>query len=128
MPTLNQLDATLVYAAIFGVLHVIFTMRVGMYRMHSKIDTGDGGDKMLLKIMRGHGNFVENVPMGLILLLLNELNGLSATGVWALGGVLLFGRLAHYIQFTLGGPFILRPIGMLSTMGSMLVMAILLLL
>ncbi|MEL7399211.1 MAG: MAPEG family protein [Pseudomonadota bacterium] len=128
MPTLNQLEVTLIFAAIFGVLHVVFTMRVGMYRMNSKIDTGDGGDKLLLKIMRGHGNFVENVPMGLILLLINELNGLSSTWLWALGGVFLFGRLAHYVQFTMDGPFILRPVGMISTMGAILAMAILLLL
>lgn len=127
MPTLNNLEVTLIFAAIFGVLHVIFTMRVGGYRMKSKIDTGDGGDKQLLKLMRGHGNFVENVPMGLILLLLNELNGLSNTGLWALGGVFLFGRLAHYIQFTAGGPFILRPLGMISTMGAILVAAVMLL-
>lgn len=128
MPTVTALETTLLFGAIFGVLHVLLTLRVGAYRFRSKIDTGDGGDKELLRRMRGHGNFVENVPIGLLLLLLNELNGLSQAGLMALGGVLLFGRVAHYVQFALKGPFILRPLGMLTTLGAILASAVLLVL
>lgn len=126
MTALPQPDITLLFAAIFGVLHVILTLRVGMYRLNSKISTGDGGDKELLKRMRGHGNFVEQVPIALLLMLLNELNGLSQTYLLVIGCVLLFGRIAHYAQFALNAPFILRPVGMISTLAAILASAILL--
>jgi uncharacterized protein len=77
MTPTGMIDITIIFAAIFGVLHVIFTLRVGGYRFTSKISFGEGGDMELRNRMRGHGNFIENVPIGLLLLLLNELNGLA---------------------------------------------------
>ena len=54
-------------AAVFAVLHVIFTLRVGGYRFSNNISLGDGGDKELLNRIRGHGNFIEQVPIALVL-------------------------------------------------------------
>ena len=71
-----DIGVTLLFAAIFGILHVVFTLRVGAYRFSSKISLGDEGDKELRNRIRGHGNFTENVPIALLLLLLNDLNGL----------------------------------------------------
>ncbi len=47
-----QIETTLVFAALFGILHVIFTLRVGGYRFRSKISLGDGGDKELRNRIR----------------------------------------------------------------------------
>mgnify|MGYP006142586205 CR=1 FL=1 len=122
-----QLETTFWFAAIFGILHVVFTMRVGLYRLSSKISLGDGGDKDLLKRVRAHGNFVENVPMGLLLLLLNELNGASETTLLVLGSVFLVSRVVHYVTIVSKVlPFLMRPLSMFGTMGSILVMAVLL--
>lgn len=52
MENLLQIETTLLFAAIFGVLHVVFTLRVGMYRLHSKISLGDGDDGELRKCIR----------------------------------------------------------------------------
>ena len=84
-----QIETTLFFAAIFGILHVIFTLRVGGYRFRSKISLGDGGDKELRNRIRAHGNFIENVPIALLLLLLNDLNGLPVNTLVILGSVLL---------------------------------------
>ena len=122
-----EIETTLIFAAIFGVLHVFFTMRVGSYRLSRKISLGDGGDSELQKRIRAHGNFVEQVPMGLILLLLNELNGLASQYLCALGSVFLVARVLHYASIVMRLPFAVRPVAMVSTLGVILVSAILLL-
>ena len=123
----SNIDTTLTFAAIFGVLHVIFTLRVGNYRRTSKINFGEGGDMELRNRMRGHGNFIENVPIALMLLLLNDLNGLSDMFLMVLGSVLLVSRIVHYLMIvTRSLPIILRPLSMLGTLGTILVSAVLL--
>ena len=123
----SNIDTTLTFAAIFGVLHVIFTLRVGNYRRTSKINFGEGGDMELRNRMRGHGNFIENVPIALMLLLLNDLNGLSDMFLMAMGSVLLVSRIVHYLMIvTRSLPIILRPLSMLGTLGTILVSAVLL--
>jgi len=120
-----QLEATLLFAAIFGVLHVVFTLRVGVYRLSSKISLGDGGDKVLLKRVRAHANFIENVPIGLLLLLLNELNGLAQNTLLILGSVFLLSRLIHYVTIVSRLlPLFMRPLSMLGTVGVILTSAI----
>ena len=127
MSTLLNLEPTMLIAAIFAVLHVIFTLRVGGYRFSSNISLGDGGDKELLNRIRGHGNFVEQVPIALVLLLLNDLNGLSYTAMYSLGGVLLVSRILHYLMITTKSlPMLLRPLSMIGTLGTILVSAFLL--
>ena len=118
MPNLLSIDTTLIFAAIFGILHVVFSLRVGAYRFSSKISLGDGGDKELRNRTRAHGNFIENAPMGLLLLLLNELNGLGQDALLALGSVFLAARLLHYVMIVSRSlSIILRPISMLGTLG-----------
>lgn len=123
-----QIETTLFFAAIFGILHVFFTLRVGGYRFRSKISLGDGGDKELRNRIRAHGNFIENVPIALLLLLLNDLNGLSENVLMILGSVLLVSRILHYVMIVSRSlPMVFRPISMLGTLGTILVSAILLL-
>ena len=122
-----SIETTLLFAAIFGVLHVIFTLRVGGYRLKSKISLGDGGDPELRNRIRGHGNFIENVPIALLLLLLNELNGLPDGTLMILGSVFLVSRVLHYVMLvTRSLPIVFRPISMLGTLGTILVSAVLL--
>lgn len=128
MNTPPLIDTTLVFAALFGVLHVIFTLRVGGYRFRSGISLGDGDDKELRNRIRAHGNFTENVPIALLLLLLNELNGLASNTLVILGSVLLASRVLHYIMIVSRSlPIVLRPISMIGTLGVILASSILLL-
>ena len=128
MPEQLDIGTTLIFAAIFGILHVIFTLRVGGYRFKSKISLGDGGDNELRNRIRAHGNFTENVPIALLLLLLNDLIGTSDRTLMILGSVLLVSRLLHYVMIvTRNLPMVLRPISMIGTLGTILVSAILLL-
>jgi len=67
------------------------------------------------------------VPMGLLLLLLNELNGLAENTLLILGSVFLLARLIHYVTIVSRLlPVFMRPLSMLGTLGVILTSAILL--
>ena len=123
-----DISITLVFAAIFGFLHVIFTLRVGNYRFKSKISLGDDGDRELLKRIRAHGNFIENVPIALLLILLNDLDGAEDNTLMLMGSILLIARLTHYLTIvTIRLPWILRPLSMLGTLGTIITASVMLL-
>ncbi len=86
---------TLLFAALHAVLVVVLAARVAMLRYNAKIALGDGGDKVMTRRMRAHGNLIENAPLALLLLGLLEIAGLDARWLWAFGGALLVGRLLH---------------------------------
>ncbi|MBK7204858.1 MAG: MAPEG family protein [Thermomonas sp.] len=68
---------------------------IARHRHAHKVGLGDGGDKLLARKIRVHGNFTEYVPLALLVLALLEACGLAAAAVWGFGGVLLLGRLLH---------------------------------
>ncbi|QDA58036.1 MAPEG family protein [Thermomonas aquatica] len=86
---------TLLFAALHALLLLALAVPIARYRHAHKIGLGDGGDKLLARRIRVHGNFIEHVPLALLLLAMLELCGLPAVGVWSFGSVLLLGRLLH---------------------------------
>ncbi len=121
MPDAPLLTVTPLYVALLGLLFIPYTLRVGLYRARTKINLGDGDDPELLRRIRGQGNFIETVPIALLLLVMMEAMGAAATWLHALGGLLVFGRICHYLAVTEIGPFALRPVGMFSTLSVYLV-------
>ena len=89
------LPITLTIAGAAAILHVWLSLRVSQLRRPLKVGVGDGGNEVLLRRIRAHGNFAENVPIFLILLGLLEF----ATGgdLWLWGAAILFilARLLH---------------------------------
>jgi hypothetical protein len=57
-----------VCAGLLGLLGVALLSNVGRMRGKTKIFIGDGGNAELITAMRVQANFVENVPLGLILI------------------------------------------------------------
>jgi uncharacterized membrane protein YecN with MAPEG domain len=88
---------TLLFAALHTVLLLALLAPISRHRHAHKIGLGDGGDKELARKIRVHANFVEHVPMALLLLALLEMNGLAPLAVWALGGTLLVARVMHAV-------------------------------
>jgi uncharacterized membrane protein YecN with MAPEG domain len=113
-----------IYTALLGLFFVVITLRVGMYRVKTNILIGDGADKEMLRLMRGQANFVETVPITLILLVMMELNYASEIWMHSLCAVLLVARVLHYIGLTELGPMACRAVGMLGTVGTIAVSAI----
>ena len=116
IPDASMVNIIPVYASLLGLLFIPFTLRVGFYRIQNKILIGDGDDPEMLRRIRGQANFIETVPLALILLVLMALCGAGDIWLHALGSLLVFGRVAHYVGLTEIGPGVLRPIGMISTM------------
>lgn len=125
---MQNVPVTSLYAALLGFFFVAITLRIALIRYSRRISLGDGGDRDFNKLIRGHANFAETVPIALILLLLLELQGASAMTLHALGFVLLAGRLAHYLQMTdIIKPLVSRAGGMILTLGVISIAAVLLL-
>jgi uncharacterized membrane protein YecN with MAPEG domain len=58
----------LICVGLLGLLYVGLSANVGRMRGAKKIFLGDGGDKELLSAIRAHANFMEFVPLCLLLL------------------------------------------------------------
>jgi len=105
------LPITLTIAGAAAILHVWLSLRVSRLRRPLKIGVGDGGNDVLMRRMRAHGNFAENVPIFLILLGFLEL----ATGgnLWLWGAAIAFilARILHAFGMDRPGANLPRLIG-----------------
>lgn len=109
------LPITSLYAAIFGIILIAITFRVGIVRARTGLSFGDGGDEMLLRRIRSQANFLEHVPITLILMSLTEMNGASAVYLHSLGGLLLIARITHYLTLNISPMAFPRALGMVGT-------------
>ena len=89
------LPITLTLAGAAAILHIWLSVRVSRLRRPLKIGLGDGGNEVLLRRMRAHGNYAENMPIFLILVGLLELAGGDRNILWAAGIAFVLARLAH---------------------------------
>lgn len=108
---------TPLYAGVLALLFLVFSVRVIGRRRAARVGLGDGGDRLLLRRQRVHGNFAEYVPLILVLMALAELQGLPGWALHTLGIALLIGRAAH--GFGVGRepePRLARVIGMATTL------------
>ena len=113
---------TALYAGLLGLMSIGIAVAVGRVRGATGISIGDGGNIEVTAAMRRHANFIEFVPLSLILIALLELNGVSGTAVHALGAGLVVARLCHALGYSSDeSGSVLRPIG---AVGSTLVLAI----
>jgi len=83
--TPTVLPIALTIAAAAAVLHIWLAGRVSQLRNRHKVSIGDGGNEALIRRMRAHANYGENMPIVLILLALIELAGGDARILWAAG-------------------------------------------
>ena len=83
------------YAGLLALWFLILSFRVIQLRRQTRILLGDGGDARLQRAIRGQANFVEYVPLALLLLAILESSRFSMYLLHALGATLLVGRLLH---------------------------------
>jgi uncharacterized protein len=104
------------FAGFFVLLQIPLTIAVGLYRARTGIQFFDGGDTVLLRRMRAHGNFTETVPITLIAMAAAECSGAPAWLLVAGGGSLVLGRLLHYATLVRSGFGVGRAAGMVLTL------------
>lgn len=89
------------FAAALTLIFIVLTFAVIFARQKAKVGLGDGGNPLVLQAMRRQANFVENVPLTLLLMALAEAGGSGATLLTLCGSALLLARLIH--------PFGIKP-------------------
>jgi len=96
---------TMLYAGALALVLLVLSIRVIQARGATKVFMGDGGNELMVRRMRGQANFVEYVPMALILMGLMENHGAPAWELHTLGATLLFARLLHGYAFAFAAHF-----------------------
>jgi len=86
---------TPLYAGLLTLLFLVLSIRVIRRRGSAKISLGDGGDTSVLRVVRGHANFAEYVPLALLLMLILELSHFSTYVLHGLGITLVVARVLH---------------------------------
>ncbi|MEM5480876.1 MAPEG family protein [Pseudoalteromonas fuliginea] len=85
------------YAALLALFYIYLSFNVIKVRRAEQISLGDNGNATLQRAVRAHANFMEYVPIALILLFLAEYQGLASHYCNILGGALLIGRVFQNI-------------------------------
>lgn len=114
------------YAALCAILLIALSLRVARLRKTLKVGIGDGGERDLQKAIRVQGNFVEYVPLALLLLFLLELSRQAPFWVLhLLGAGLLLGRVLHAIGLSsTAGLSFGRLVGITLTFAMILITAV----
>ena len=114
------LTITPVYAALFALFYIFLSLRVALMRRSTRVSLGDGGNQELAYRARVHGNFIEYVPLVLILMALAELQGQASWIIHLIGATLVAGRVAHaYGLSRIPQVLPLRAAGMLFTIAAL---------
>jgi uncharacterized protein len=86
------LSITALYAAILALIMVALAINVTIHRAKLRVPIGDGGNPQMLRMIRVHGNAVEYVPLGIVLMGILELNGGWHWALHAAGLALILAR------------------------------------
>ncbi|HEX5864881.1 MAG TPA: MAPEG family protein [Casimicrobiaceae bacterium] len=85
---------TPLYAGLLALWFLVLSWRV-IQRRGKGTYLGDGGDQALLRVIRGHANFAEYVPLALLMMGFLEVSRYSIYVLHVLGIVLFVARLLH---------------------------------
>lgn len=119
---------TAVFAAVTGLLLLVLSAQVVKFRLKYRKGLGVNDDPEFEAAVRAQANLVEYAPLGLIMLAIAELNGVSGALIYWTGMALVVGRILHAWGMIngKGGPHLARMIGILLTWLAILVAALLL--
>ena len=90
-----MLGTTALYAAILVAINIYLMFKVGAMRGKTGISLLHGDNMELATAIRRHANFLENVPLALILMGIVEINGGNTVLLHVLGALLVLARIAH---------------------------------
>lgn len=114
------IPVTAVYAGVHGLLAVVLANFVLFVRLRPEAPKWQAD-----AAMRAQGNFIENVPMALLLLLVLEIQGLPSAGLHICGCLLFILRCLHAFGLgTIPKPNYPRLIGAQGTFVLLAVMAV----
>ena len=107
---------TPLYAATLALLCIVLSVRTLTLRRRFGVAIGPGDEPLLARAVRAHGNFIEYVPLALLLLLLVDLESNRSVLLHGLGLMLVVGRASHaYGVSQVREDFRFRVVGMALT-------------
>lgn len=113
------LPVTLSTASVLTVMLLGLIVNVVRGRWKHRVPIGDGGNSDMLIRMRIHANFVEHVPLLLVLMALLELAGANRIFLIVFGAALILFRVLHIIGMPRRAP---NPYRIIGAAGSLLLM------
>ena len=96
---LTSVAATAFYASLNAFILLWLTGATGRARGRYKVSIGDGGQPYLIRVMRGHANAIEAIPVFLVMLALAALLGAPLMAIHGLGIPFTIGRVLHAWHF-----------------------------
>jgi uncharacterized membrane protein YecN with MAPEG domain len=119
------MPSTPLFAAIFALIYIALAALVIRLRMSNQVSLGDGDLSELKRAVRVHGNFIEYVPISLILLWFVETISFSHGLAFVLGWILLVARILHIIgMLKPKSLFVLRQIGVIGTFAVLIIASV----
>ena len=119
---------TAFYAALLALIYVGLSMWVIVGRVDKSALFGDGGDGALARRIRAHANFIEYVPMAIVVIALFEAAGGGAGLVRGLMIALIVVRLMHpigmFAKANTPPQFLFRGLGIVGTLAIIAVAAV----
>jgi uncharacterized membrane protein YecN with MAPEG domain len=90
---------TTMFLCICVIIFTVLSMRVIKGRRSQRIIVGDGNNESFKYLMRGHANFAEYTPTGILCLAAAELAGAHPILLIISGTLLIVGRILHGYYF-----------------------------
>ncbi|MBE69577.1 MAG: hypothetical protein CMO07_02220 [Thalassospira sp.] len=91
------LPVTIFIIAVFVLMLTVLSLMVSIRRAQLNVLSGDGDDNTLRRRIRAHGNFVENAPLCILLILAIEAILATSTIIWIVAAILIASRILHAI-------------------------------
>ncbi len=95
-----MLEITAFYTGILALIMVFLAYKTSARRLEAKINLGIGEDRIMEQRSRAFGNFIEFVPMMILLMAMIELQGHKAMFIHILGSAIVVARLFHALGIT----------------------------
>ncbi|NIY76941.1 hypothetical protein HED22_14905 [Thalassospira sp. HF15] len=89
------LPVTVCMTAVFVLMLTALSLMVSVRRFQLNVISGDGDDMTLRRRIRAHGNFIENAPLCVLLVLAIEAVLATSTMIWVVALILMASRLLH---------------------------------
>jgi len=119
-----NLSVSLLYAGLLTLLYIVLAIDIIRLRWRHRVGIGTGNAQDLEVAVRIHGNFSEYVPLSLLLLVLMDLTGASASLLHGLGALLFVARISHALGLKLSiGTSWARTVGVLGTFITLMLQA-----
>ena len=96
---MTAIPITTTFIAFYAIALVILTGWIGIYRGKHGVLRGHGGDTVLEKRIRYHGNLIENAPAMALVLGASEMLGMTSWILWLAVGAFVAGRILYFYLY-----------------------------